>query len=150
MTVMVAEQEELDTYLKTISNQMQYWVEKGQLQRVSLVLISGATQEVLEQWTFKVESDREVVDGKTYEPNKLFLYIADWYGCNRVSSHHDCVGSYAFVRSAIISGQPHAQVQQHSCFLLVLMSRRSQFLFNFFNRLYTTLVDRPSSVQAMS
>lgn len=68
MTVMVAEQEELDTYLKTISNQMQYWVEKGQLQRVSLVLISHATKDVLEQWTFKVESDREVVEGKLCDP----------------------------------------------------------------------------------
>lgn len=66
MTVMVAEQQELETYLHTISSQMQYWVERGQLQRMSLVLISADSKEVLEQWTFKVESDREVVDGTKY------------------------------------------------------------------------------------
>eukprot|EP00892_Ulva_mutabilis_P004458 jgi/Ulvmu1/2384/UM130_0017.1 len=70
MTVMLAEQEDLDQYLKNIAEQMQFWVEKGQLQKVSLVLISAVTDEVLEQWTFKVETDHHVVEGAKSWPEK--------------------------------------------------------------------------------
>lgn len=69
MTVMLAEQEDLDTYLKNIAEQMKDWVEKGQLQRVSLVLISAVTDEVVEQWSFKVETDHNVVEGAECVPN---------------------------------------------------------------------------------
>jgi mitotic spindle assembly checkpoint protein MAD2 len=38
------------------------WLEAGKLQRVVLVIMSKATNEVLERWNFSIETDSEVVD----------------------------------------------------------------------------------------
>ncbi|XVE74844.1 hypothetical protein DITRI_Ditri12bG0051000 [Diplodiscus trichospermus] len=38
------------------------WLEAGKLQRVVLVIMSRATNEVLERWNFSIETDSEVVE----------------------------------------------------------------------------------------
>ncbi|KAG6757220.1 hypothetical protein POTOM_037525 [Populus tomentosa] len=38
------------------------WLEAGKLQRVVLVIMSKATNEVLERWNFSIETDAEVVE----------------------------------------------------------------------------------------
>ena len=38
------------------------WLEAGKLQRVVLVIMSKATNEVLERWNFSIETDSEVVE----------------------------------------------------------------------------------------
>ena len=38
------------------------WLEAGQLQRIVLVIMSKATNEVLERWNFTIETDSEVVE----------------------------------------------------------------------------------------
>lgn len=38
------------------------WLEAGKLQRVVLVIMSKATNEVLERWNFSIETDGEVVE----------------------------------------------------------------------------------------
>lgn len=39
------------------------WLEKGLLQRLVLVITSAYTKEVLERWTFEIETDKEVKGG---------------------------------------------------------------------------------------
>lgn len=38
------------------------WLEAGKLQRIVLVIMSKATNEVLERWNFSIETDSEVVE----------------------------------------------------------------------------------------
>ena len=38
------------------------WLEAGQLQRIVLVIMSKATNEVLERWNFTIETDSEVIE----------------------------------------------------------------------------------------
>ena len=39
------------------------WLLTGALQKMVLVVTSVATKEVLERWTFDIQTDREVLDG---------------------------------------------------------------------------------------
>lgn len=86
LKIMIAEHKDLHAYLKTITEQMKYWVERGQLQRLCLVIISGNTEEVLEQWTFKVDSDRAVVEGTEYD-HASNLTCSDRRGYFYISVH---------------------------------------------------------------
>ena len=38
------------------------WLEAGKLQRIVRVIMSKATNEVLERWNFSIETDKEVVE----------------------------------------------------------------------------------------
>lgn len=38
------------------------WLEAGKLQRIVLVIMSKATNEVLERWNFSIKTDSEVVE----------------------------------------------------------------------------------------
>lgn len=38
------------------------WLEAGKLQRIVLVIMSKANNEVLERWNFSIETDGEVVE----------------------------------------------------------------------------------------
>ena len=40
------------------------WLEQGTLQRLVLVVTSTASKEVLERWTFDVETNKDMVAGK--------------------------------------------------------------------------------------
>jgi len=54
---MVTTSPDLDRYLREVTGQMAAWVERGELQKVVLVVAAAATEEVLERWTFDVETD---------------------------------------------------------------------------------------------
>lgn len=40
------------------------WLEKGMLQRLVLVITSTMTKEVLERWTFEVETNAQALEGR--------------------------------------------------------------------------------------
>lgn len=46
------------------------WLEAGKLQRIVLVIMSKATNEVLERWNFNIVTDAEVVE-KGCAPHSL-------------------------------------------------------------------------------
>ncbi|KAF7125113.1 hypothetical protein RHSIM_Rhsim12G0035500 [Rhododendron simsii] len=48
--------------LPLLLTQDEEWLESGKLQRVVLVIMSKATNEVLERWNFSIETDSEVVE----------------------------------------------------------------------------------------
>ena len=39
------------------------WLVRGQLQKMVLVITSSETREVLERWTFDLQTDKSVIDG---------------------------------------------------------------------------------------
>jgi mitotic spindle assembly checkpoint protein MAD2 len=51
-----------DTHTQTIAPPPD-WLEKGLLQRLVLVVTSAYSNEVLERWTFEVQTDKDVVAG---------------------------------------------------------------------------------------
>ncbi|MEW5301296.1 MAG: hypothetical protein WDW38_009503 [Sanguina aurantia] len=53
----------LGTYLKTITEQMMVWTDQGSLRQMVLVITEAETQEVLERWTFDIDTNKEVLAG---------------------------------------------------------------------------------------
>jgi len=64
LTVQVTKNPTLRKYIKDVTEQMRDWVEQGVLQRVVLVVSNVATKEVLERWTFQVDTEKDVLEGK--------------------------------------------------------------------------------------
>ncbi|KAF8061317.1 bbs9 [Scenedesmus sp. PABB004] len=65
LSIMVSKDEGLAKYLATVTKQMSTWLEEGALQRLVLVISSAVgSREVLERWTFVVETDGDVLQGK--------------------------------------------------------------------------------------
>ena len=40
------------------------WLQQGELQRLVLVITSQSTKEVLERWTFNIQTEQEALAGK--------------------------------------------------------------------------------------
>jgi mitotic spindle assembly checkpoint protein MAD2 len=53
----------LARYLKDITSHLESWLMRGHLQQLTLVIVEKRTKEVLERWTFKIESNDAIVDG---------------------------------------------------------------------------------------
>eukprot|EP00878_Enallax_costatus_P042504 GHUV01049886.1.p1 GENE.GHUV01049886.1~~GHUV01049886.1.p1 ORF type:complete len:185 (+),score=44.77 GHUV01049886.1:345-899(+) len=64
MSLWMTKDEKLARYLNQVTQQMQDWLEQGLLQRLVLVVNSAVGQkEVVERWTFQVETDKAVMEG---------------------------------------------------------------------------------------
>ncbi|KAF6265627.1 DNA-binding protein [Scenedesmus sp. NREL 46B-D3] len=64
LSIMVSKDQGLTAYLHSVTQQMSTWLEDGSLQRLVLVISSAVgSKEVLERWTFVVETDKAVVEG---------------------------------------------------------------------------------------
>lgn len=63
LSMMVTKDDGLLAYLNNVTKQMTDWLEKGLLQRLVLVVTSAYSNEVLERWTFEVQTDKATLDG---------------------------------------------------------------------------------------
>ncbi|KAG2424331.1 hypothetical protein HXX76_014540 [Chlamydomonas incerta] len=59
----VSSDDSLNKYLSTVLSQTKDWLESGKLRQLVLVITDANTSEVLERWTFDVETNKEVVAG---------------------------------------------------------------------------------------
>lgn len=59
----VSQDESLNKYLTTLLSQTKEWLEAGKLRQLVLVITDASTSEVLERWTFDIETNKEVVAG---------------------------------------------------------------------------------------
>ncbi|EFJ45975.1 mitotic spindle assembly checkpoint protein [Volvox carteri f. nagariensis] len=59
----VSNDESLNKYLSTVLSQTKAWLETGNLRQLVLVITDVNTSEVLERWTFDIETNQEVVAG---------------------------------------------------------------------------------------
>ncbi|KAG6546463.1 hypothetical protein Mapa_012012 [Marchantia paleacea] len=75
LTMLICEDEKVKTFINTVTKQMGDWLETGSLERVVLVIASIASGEVLERWSFSIETDKEVTEkGVTREkPDKEIM-----------------------------------------------------------------------------
>ncbi|KAL2620140.1 hypothetical protein R1flu_000345 [Riccia fluitans] len=62
LTMLICEDERVKTFINTVTKQMADWLETGSLERVVLVVASIASGEVLERWSFNIETDKEVTE----------------------------------------------------------------------------------------
>ncbi|GAB4815147.1 hypothetical protein N2152v2_002193 [Parachlorella kessleri] len=63
LTVMTVKEDKLKGYLLAVLKQFSEWLGTGVLQKVVLVVTGVASKEVLERWTFDIQTDKEVVNG---------------------------------------------------------------------------------------
>ncbi|KAI4336622.1 hypothetical protein L6164_015124 [Bauhinia variegata] len=61
-SMLLTQDEGVKSFLANLTAQLSEWLEAGKLQRVVLVIMSKATNEVLERWNFSIETDSEVVE----------------------------------------------------------------------------------------
>eukprot|EP00798_Chlamydomonas_sp_ICE-L_P016241 gene16241-22409_t len=57
-------EEGLGKYLTTVLDQSKSWLEEGALKQMVLVITEADTKEVLERWTFDIETNQEVLHSK--------------------------------------------------------------------------------------
>ncbi|BFG16202.1 mitotic spindle checkpoint protein MAD2 [Prunus yedoensis var. nudiflora] len=62
LPMLLTQDEGLKSFIANLTAQLSEWLESGKLQRVVLVILSKATNEVLERWNFSIETDNEVVE----------------------------------------------------------------------------------------
>mmetsp|Transcript_22393 Transcript_22393/g.61872 ORF Transcript_22393/g.61872 Transcript_22393/m.61872 type:complete len:211 (+) Transcript_22393:169-801(+) len=62
--------EGLTKYLHTVLQQTKVWLEQGKLKQLVLVITEADTKEVLERWTFDIDTNRDVLEGKGPLPDK--------------------------------------------------------------------------------
>ncbi|RXH72227.1 hypothetical protein DVH24_033765 [Malus domestica] len=62
LPMLLTQDEGLKSFIANLTAQLSEWLESGKLQRVVLVIMSKATNEVLERWNFSIETDSEVVE----------------------------------------------------------------------------------------
>ncbi|DBA99158.1 hypothetical protein WJX82_001946 [Trebouxia sp. C0006] len=65
LSIMVSTDTGLTDYLSTVLEQMSDWLVRGELQKMVLVITSSETKETLERWTFDLQTDKSVVDGRS-------------------------------------------------------------------------------------
>ncbi|KAI3432455.1 hypothetical protein D9Q98_004005 [Chlorella vulgaris] len=70
LTVMAVKEDKLISYLQAVLQQFSEWLEGGALQKVVLVVTGVASKEVLERWTFDIQTDKGVVAGSASLPEK--------------------------------------------------------------------------------
>lgn len=59
---MVSTDEGLQVYLNSVLSQISDWLEQGQLEKLVLVIANVHTKEVMERWTFDIETDKEALE----------------------------------------------------------------------------------------
>ncbi|KAF9677825.1 hypothetical protein SADUNF_Sadunf08G0148100 [Salix dunnii] len=74
LPMLLTHDEGLKSFISNLNAQLSEWLEAGKLQRVVLVIMSKATNEVLERWNFSIETDSEVVE-KGYRSPSLFVAL---------------------------------------------------------------------------
>ncbi|XP_074295674.1 mitotic spindle checkpoint protein MAD2 [Silene latifolia] len=62
LPMLLTQDEGVKSFISNLTAQLSEWLESGKLQRVVLVIMSKATNEVLERWNFSIETDSEVVE----------------------------------------------------------------------------------------
>ncbi|BDA41178.1 Mitotic spindle assembly checkpoint protein MAD2A [Coccomyxa sp. Obi] len=70
LTMMVTTDPGLMRYLTSVLQQMSDWLVTGALQKMVLVITSVSTKEVLERWTFDIQTDKAVLSGEQPAPEK--------------------------------------------------------------------------------
>ncbi|EIE26281.1 DNA-binding protein [Coccomyxa subellipsoidea C-169] len=70
LTMMVTTDTGLTKYLTSVLQQMSDWLVTGALQKMVLVVTSVSTKEVLERWTFDIQTDKAVLSGEQPAPEK--------------------------------------------------------------------------------
>eukprot|EP00199_Chlamydomonas_sp_CCMP681_P005975 CAMPEP_0119109016 /NCGR_PEP_ID=MMETSP1180-20130426/16793_1 /TAXON_ID=3052 ORGANISM="Chlamydomonas cf sp, Strain CCMP681" /NCGR_SAMPLE_ID=MMETSP1180 /ASSEMBLY_ACC=CAM_ASM_000741 /LENGTH=213 /DNA_ID=CAMNT_0007094711 /DNA_START=26 /DNA_END=667 /DNA_ORIENTATION=+ len=55
---------ELSLYLNTVLSQTKEWLAQGKLRQLVLVVTDVAAQEVVERWTFDIDTNKDVLAGK--------------------------------------------------------------------------------------
>ena len=63
LTMMVSTDEGLQGYLTNVLTQISEWLERGQLQKLVLVIANVHTKDVMERWTFDIETNQGVLEG---------------------------------------------------------------------------------------
>ncbi|KAK9841792.1 hypothetical protein WJX81_003534 [Elliptochloris bilobata] len=63
LSMMVTSDPGITQYLSSVLQQMSDWLLDGQLQKMVLVITSVASKEVLERWTFDIETDKAAAGG---------------------------------------------------------------------------------------
>ncbi len=53
----------LEVYLTSVLNQTAAWLEQGCLRQMVLVITEAHSKEVLERWTFDIETNKDVLAG---------------------------------------------------------------------------------------
>jgi mitotic spindle assembly checkpoint protein MAD2 len=69
MTMLVSSDEKVEAYLKSVLNQMKLWLQRGDLDRVVVVISSVATSAVLERWAFNVRSSASAAADENEDAN---------------------------------------------------------------------------------
>ncbi|XAR64443.1 hypothetical protein NMG60_11024784 [Bertholletia excelsa] len=62
LPMLLTQDEDVKTFISSLTSQLSEWLEAGKLQRVVLVIMSKASGEVLERWNFSIQTDAEVVE----------------------------------------------------------------------------------------
>jgi hypothetical protein len=70
LAIMVTSDARLASYLATVLEALEGWLETGTLQKLVLVIAGTPEGDVLERWTFDVQADKAVVDGGAPPPDK--------------------------------------------------------------------------------
>jgi len=70
LAVMVTSDARLASYLATVLEALEGWLETGTLQKLVLVIAGTPEGDVLERWTFDVQADKKVVAGEAPLPQK--------------------------------------------------------------------------------
>ncbi|MFS8013450.1 putative mitotic spindle checkpoint protein Mad2 [Helianthus anomalus] len=55
LPLLLSQDEGVKTFIANLNTQLSEWLEAGKLQRIVLVIMSKATNEVLERWNFSIE-----------------------------------------------------------------------------------------------
>merc|ERR1711931_232936 len=66
LTLLVSTESEVNKFLDSVLTQIKDWLELGKIKKLVVVLKSVETQETLERWEFKIESEKDA-DGKQLE-----------------------------------------------------------------------------------
>ncbi|CAK0759716.1 hypothetical protein CVIRNUC_002719 [Coccomyxa viridis] len=70
LTMMVSTDSGIKKYLCSVLEQMSDWLLAGSLQKMVLVISSLASKEVLERWTFDIQTDKATMDEGKPAPEK--------------------------------------------------------------------------------
>ncbi|KAL1828684.1 hypothetical protein DCAR_0207929 [Daucus carota subsp. sativus] len=62
LPLLLTQDEGVKSFISNLNSQLSEWLEAGKLQRIVLVIMSKATNEVLERWNFSIQTDEEVVE----------------------------------------------------------------------------------------
>ncbi|XP_055372971.1 mitotic spindle assembly checkpoint protein MAD2A [Condylostylus longicornis] len=57
LTIFMSKDKKIEEFLKSVLSQVQEWLSKNLLEKVSMIITNVHTKEVLECWDFKVQSD---------------------------------------------------------------------------------------------